>query len=60
MESLAAPTPDEFRALIAGGKLAPASLETRVVLGNMCLAGFIGECSSLGYEESLARAADDA
>ena len=60
MESLAAPTPDEFRALIASGKLAPTSLETRAVLGKMYLAGFIDECSRPGYEESLARAPESA
>jgi aminoglycoside phosphotransferase (APT) family kinase protein len=56
MESLAAPTPDAFRALIAAGKLAPGSLETKVTLGKMCLGAFASELHAPGYEESLASA----
>jgi hypothetical protein len=58
MESLAAPTPDEFRASVVAGTLRPGSLETRVVLSKMCLAGFAAELRAPGYEESLAAAAD--
>ncbi len=58
--SLGAPTPGEFRASITRGDLSPVSRETLVVLGKMCLAGFIAECGTPGYEESLARASDDA
>jgi aminoglycoside phosphotransferase (APT) family kinase protein len=58
MNSLAAPSPGEFRASIASGELSPVSRETLVVLGKVCLAGFISECGAPGYEESLARASE--
>ena len=60
LDSLAAPGPDEFRAMISRGELSPVSRETLTVLGKMCLAGFIAECRASGYEDSLARASDDA
>jgi hypothetical protein len=58
IESLVAPTPDEFRASIAGGELAPVSRQTLVVLGKMCLAAFLADCRAPGYEDALARASD--
>lgn len=58
MESLSAPTPDEFRARIEAGTLRPGSLETMVELSKMCLAGFAAELRAPGYEESMAAAAD--
>jgi hypothetical protein len=59
MDSLAAPTPEEFRASITRGERSPASRETMAFLGKMCLAGFIAECGAPGYEEALARASED-
>lgn len=50
---LAAPTPDEFRARIASGELKPAALETRIVLGKMCLAAVLAELRTGGFEEAL-------
>ncbi len=60
MESLAAPTPDEFRAMVAGGKLVPASLETMIVLGKMCLGAFATELLTPGYEDALLVASETA
>lgn len=51
--NLAAPTPDEFRARIASGELKPAALETKIVLGKMCLAAFLAEFRTAGFEEAL-------
>jgi Ser/Thr protein kinase RdoA (MazF antagonist) len=58
MESLAAPTPDEFRAMLAAGKLTPGSPETSIALGKMYLGGFVSELRDPGYEESLASASE--
>ena len=44
---LVAPTPHEFQASIVRGELSPASAETRVVLGKMCLAGFLAAAMAL-------------
>jgi aminoglycoside phosphotransferase (APT) family kinase protein len=43
---LAAPTPDEFRSLVAGGHLQPTATETRVLLSKMLLAGFLARASA--------------
>jgi Ser/Thr protein kinase RdoA (MazF antagonist) len=59
MDSLAAPTPEAVRASLARGEMSPVSREMMVVLGKMCLAGFMAECGKLNYEESLARAAEE-
>jgi len=50
---LAAPTPDEFRARVASGELKPVALETRIVLGKMCLAAVLAELRTVGFEEAL-------
>ena len=60
MDSLAAPSQEEFRASIARGDTSPVSRETMAVIGKMCLAGFMAECAAPGYEESMARASEDA
>jgi aminoglycoside phosphotransferase (APT) family kinase protein len=60
MECLAAPTPDEFRAMVAGGKLTPASVEAMIVLGKMCLGAFATELLSPGYEDALSVASEAA
>ena len=60
MEYLAAPTPDEFRAMVASGKLTPASVETMIVLGKMCLGAFATELLSPGYEDALSAASETA
>ena len=44
---LVAPTPHEFQASIMRGELSPASAETRVVLGKMCLAAFLAAVAAL-------------
>ena len=50
---LAAPTPDEFRARVASGELKPVALETRIVLGKMCLAAVLAELHTGSFEEAL-------
>jgi len=60
MDSLAAPSLEEFRASIARGESSPVSRETMAVIGKMCLAGFMAECGAPGYEDSMARASEDA
>ena len=50
---LAAPTPDEFRARIASRELKPVALETRILLGKMCLATVLAELRTDGLEEAL-------
>jgi len=58
MESLVAPSPEQFRASIARGELSPVSRETLAVMGRMCLATFMAECATSGYEEALRRASE--
>jgi aminoglycoside phosphotransferase (APT) family kinase protein len=55
---LAAPTPDEFRSLLASGKLSPTAPETRVLLGKMVLAAFHEAASAPKFSEMLAAAQD--
>jgi len=50
---LGAPTPDEFRAGIASGELKPVALETKIILGKMCLAAVLAELRTSGFEEAL-------
>ena len=51
--SLSAPTPDEFRAAFAQGRLKPAAPETLYILGKMQLAGFLAGLAAPGFEEAL-------
>jgi hypothetical protein len=53
MDSLAAPSAEEFRASIADGTTSPVSRETLTIIGKMCLANFMAECRTPGFEESL-------
>lgn len=53
MSDLAAPTPEEFRSLVARGVLAPGSGETKRVLGKMFLEGFLGTLPTHTFKESL-------
>jgi len=55
---LAAPAPDEFRSLIASGKLSPTAPETLALLGKMVLAGFKAGVSAPKFAEALAAAQD--
>jgi aminoglycoside phosphotransferase (APT) family kinase protein len=57
---LGAPTPDEFRAAVARGELAPASRATMFTLGKMCLAGFLSGMTAPGFDEALALAREGA
>jgi hypothetical protein len=50
---LAAPTPDEFRAMILRGELKPTAIETRIVLGKMLLAGVLADVRAQGFDEAL-------
>jgi Phosphotransferase enzyme family len=50
---LSAPTPDEFRAAVTSGRLAPTGPETLYVLGKMCLASFKAGLDTPGFEEAL-------
>ena len=51
---LAAPTPPEFRALIASGQLKMGTPETMLVVGKMFLAGFLVGLEAPGFEDALA------
>jgi hypothetical protein len=51
---LAAPSPDEFRAAVAGGEYTPTSKETMFILGKMYLAGFLAGLSTPAFDEALA------
>ncbi len=53
MTDLAAPTPDEFRSLVAGGILRPGADETKRILGRMFLAGFLGTLPTHTFKKSL-------
>ena len=53
MTDLAAPTPDEFRPLVAAGVLPPGADETKRILGKMYLAGFLGTLPTHTFKESL-------
>jgi hypothetical protein len=50
---LAAPTPDEFRSLVASGVLAPAAGETKRTLGKIFLAGFLSTLPTNAFKESM-------
>ncbi|MEP7355410.1 MAG: phosphotransferase [Acidobacteriota bacterium] len=50
---LRAPTPDEFRSMIATGRLQPTSTETRTMLCKMLLAGFVEAANKPNFEEAL-------
>jgi hypothetical protein len=60
MATLAAPTPEAFRASVARGESSPVSRETLTVIGKMCLATFMAECGAAGYEEALMRVSEHA
>jgi len=51
--TLAAPTPDEFRAQFARGEHKPTSPETRIILGQMLLASVQSDVNTPGYGEAL-------
>lgn len=51
---LTAPTPPEFRAMIAGGQLKPGTPEAMLVLGKMFLAGYLEGLDAPGFQEALA------
>jgi hypothetical protein len=51
---LAAPTPDELRAAVAGGEHAAGSRATMFTLGKTCLAGFLSGMAAPGFNEALA------
>jgi Ser/Thr protein kinase RdoA (MazF antagonist) len=57
ISDLAAPTPDEFRALAATGQLKPG--EIKITFGKMMLAGFLAGARSPGFEEALRTAEAD-
>ncbi len=46
MDSLTAPSREEFRASIARGESSPVSRETMAVIGKMRLAEFMAECGA--------------
>jgi aminoglycoside phosphotransferase (APT) family kinase protein len=54
---LAAPTPEEFRLMVADGRIAPGAPETLYIFGKMFLAGFLAGLAEPGFEEALAVAA---
>ena len=58
--NLGAPTPDELRAAVGRGELAPGSRATMFTLGKMCLAGFLSGVTAPGFDEALALARDGA
>jgi aminoglycoside phosphotransferase (APT) family kinase protein len=43
---LVAPTPDEFRSMVAAGHLQPTATETRVLLSKMLLSGFLARATA--------------
>jgi tRNA A-37 threonylcarbamoyl transferase component Bud32 len=51
---LAAPSPAEFSAAIAEGRLKPGAPETMYTLGKMCLAGFLHGATARGMEDACA------
>ena len=51
---LAAPTPSEFRAAVAEGRLKLGAAETMYTLGKMCLAGFLDGATAPAVEEACA------
>jgi aminoglycoside phosphotransferase (APT) family kinase protein len=51
---LTAPTPAEFGASVASGRLKPGAPDTLYVLGKMFLAGFLGGTSTSAFEDALA------
>lgn len=54
---LAAPTPDELRALVAGGRLIPGTPEFSRVFANLLLAMFIDAATGTDFDEALRVAA---
>jgi hypothetical protein len=53
-DDLSAPTPDEFRAAIIGGRLNPISQDTAYVYGKMYLAGFLKVLELPEFKAALA------
>jgi aminoglycoside phosphotransferase (APT) family kinase protein len=53
---LSAPSPAEFRSLIASGQMKAAATETMVALGKMMLASFLAGVSAPDFEQALATA----
>jgi hypothetical protein len=51
---LAAPSPAEFRDMIASGQLKPGTGEAKLVLGKVLLAGFLGGLRMPDFENALA------
>lgn len=51
---LSAPTPEQFRAAIASGELAPTGARTLYVLGKMCLASFLATARTPDFDQALA------
>ena len=52
-DDLSAPTPDEFRAAIAEGRLSPATPQTAYIYGKMYLAGFVATLSAPAFQAAL-------
>jgi aminoglycoside phosphotransferase (APT) family kinase protein len=53
-EDLSAPTPDEFRAAVAEGRLSPATPQTAYIYGKMYLAGFLAVLRTPAFQDALA------
>ena len=53
MTDLAAPTPDEFRSLVANGVLAAGAVDTKCALGKVFLAGFLSTLATPAFRESV-------
>jgi aminoglycoside phosphotransferase (APT) family kinase protein len=55
LTDLAAPTVEEFRAMVDDGRLSATGADTLLTLGKMQLAGFLAGIAAPGFEDALVR-----